>query len=80
MGPGWTTVIEDPDESFKVKYGFAKFDIAISWETIPAGGLQKHTSVFGFLYDIRKCPIQQDKPSSFFITAKPCNKHQERSA
>jgi len=36
--------------------------------------LQDHSSVFGFLYDIQKCPFQQSKPSSFFITAKPCNK------
>jgi len=43
-------------------------------------GLQKHNSLFDFLYDIQKCLVQQDKPSSFFITAKPCNKHQERSA
>jgi len=37
--------------------------------------LQEYSSISSLLYDILKCPAQT-KPSSFLITAKPCDKHE----
>jgi len=71
------TAIEDLDESFKVNFWYATFDIAISSNEKRFQQMQEHSSVFGFLYDIQNVPSPANKPKFFlfFIIAKPCNKH-----